>query len=177
MVGQTPPRHVRIVACIIWFLSRRPDLGAAYILARRRRYDLSEYDLTVRGAVALLLSSYLDDERTVADVEAALAALDHKHRIVADTFLMHTVLVEHVIAQNKKGIVLDLDQVITLYIRLWACRPMADVVERRLSRLVWNRNQRRRFGVNLRREWALTLSTFSAPRELLPHEIRRRAFK
>lgn len=177
MTGQVPPKHVRTVACTIWFLSRRPDLGVAYLLARRRRYDFGGYDLTVQSDVALLMASYLDDDSMVADVTTALASIDDKRRIVADAFLMHTLLVEHVIMQNRKGVVLDLDQVITLYIRLWACRPMALAVERRLSRLVWNRNDRRRFGVNLRREWALTFSTFRTPRELLPDEIRRRAIR
>ena len=169
-----PPKPVRVVAVVIWILSRRADLGAAYLVTRRRQYHFDPYDLTRACDVALLLASFLADEGICNSVHEALAQIGEKYRIIADTFLVHTLLVEHVIAQNRKGIVLDLEQVITKYIRLWAWRPMSDIVERRLSRLVWHRNERRRFGVSLRREWALTLSSFGTPRELRPHEIRRR---
>ena len=176
MAGPQPSRSVRVVACVIWMLSRRADLAVAYILARRRRYDLGNYDVSVRSDAVLLMASYLLDEQLVADVTTALASMEDKRRVVADTFLMHSLLAEYIIGQNRKGVVVDLEQAITVYIRLWACRPMTTQIERRLSRLVWNRNERRRFGVNLRREWALTLSTFRTPRDLLPGEIHRRVF-
>ena len=172
-----PPKPIRVVAVLIWILSRRADLGAAYLVTRRRQYHFDPYDLTRSCDVVLLLASYLFDESLCNSVQEALAHIGERHRIIADTFLMHTLLVEHVIAENRKGVVLDLEQIITKYIRLWAWRPMSDIVERRLSRLVWHRNERRRFGVCLRREWALTLSSFGTPRELRSHEIRRRVFR
>ena len=174
MVGQAPPRPVRVVAVVIWMLSKRADLGLCYVLSRQQRYDLGGLDVSVPAMVALLMASYLDEEEVQAQVLLALGALDNKHRVVADTFLMHSLLVEYMVQQSKKGIVIDLEQAIGKYIRLWACRPVAQVVERRLALLVWNRNARRRFGVNLRREWCLTVSAFRSPRELLPHEIRRK---
>ena len=174
MVGQKPPRQVRVVAVVIWILSQKPDLGLCYVLSRRQGYDHGDFDLSVPATAALLMASYLEDELVQAQVLLALGSLDNRHRIIADTFLIHSLLAEHVVRQNRKGIVLDLEEAIGTYIRLWACRPVAEEVELRLSRLVWNRIARRRFGVNLRREWSLSVSTFRAPRHLLPHEIRRR---
>ena len=173
----SPPKPVRVVAVVIWILSRRADLGGAYLVTRRRQYQVDPYDLMRSSDVVLLLASWLSDDSLCNTVHDALSQSSDRHRIIADTFLMHTLLVEHVIAENRKGVVLDLDQIITKYIRLWAWRPMPDIVERRLSRLVWHRNERRRFGVSLRREWALTLSSFGTPRELRPHEIQRRVFR
>ena len=175
MINAAPPKHVRCVACIIWLLSRRPDLGAAYMVTRRRRYRY-DYDLTSSVEVALQLAAYLEDPSLVNRVEEALLSIDDKRRIIADTFLMQTLLVDYIVCQNGKGVVLDLDQVITKYIGLWACRPMSTVVERRLARFVWHRNERRHFGVTLRREWALTISSFSTPRELPIQTIQRRVF-
>ena len=174
MVGQTPPRQVRVVAVVVWILSQKPDLGLCYVLSRKQGYDQGDLDLRVPASAALLMASYLEDEVVRAQVLLALASLDNKYRIIADTFLIHSLLVEHVMRQNRKGLVLDLEEAIGTYIRLWACRPVAEEVERRLSRLVWDRLARRRFGVNLRREWMLAVSTFRSPRHLLPHEIRRR---
>ena len=174
IAGPSPPRQVRVAAVTIWILSRKPHLGLCYVLSRRSRYDLGDVDLSAAPTAALLLASYLEDAAIAAQVLLALGSLDNKHRIVADTFLIQSLLVEHVVEQNRRGIALDLEEAIGKYIRLWACRPMSQEVERRLALLVWNRNARRRFGVDLRREWCLAVSTFSAPRDLRPHEIRRR---
>ena len=174
MAGQAPSRQVRVVAVVIWILSRRPDLGLCYVLSRRKRYDLGDFDVNVPATAALLLASYMEDEQVQEQALLAIGSLDNTHRLVADTFLIHSLLVEQFVRQNRIGVVVCLEEAICKYIRLWACRPMSSVTERRLARLVWNRNARRRFGVNLRREWALAVSTFRAPRDLLPSEIRRR---
>ena len=174
MAGPPPPRQVRVVAVVIWILSRKPNLGLCYVMSRRKRYDLGDFDVNVPVTAALLMASYMDDEVVQEQALLALGSLDNTHRLVADTFLIHSLLVEHVVRQNRIGVVVCLEEAICKYIRLWACRPMSSVIERRLALLVWNRNARRRFGVNLRLEWSLTVSTFCAPRDLLPPEIRRR---
>ena len=174
MAAAPPPRPVRVVAVVVWILSGKPDLGLCYVLSRRQRYDHGDVDFSEPATAALLLAAYMEDEAVQAQALLALGSLDNHHRIVADTFLIHSLLVEHVVQQSSRGITLGLEDAIATYIRLWACRPMSQEVERRLALLVWNRNARRRFGVNLRREWSLNVATFRTPRDLLPEEIRRR---
>ena len=176
MVLPTPPRQVRVVAVLVWVLSKKADLGLCYIMSRRQRYDLGEFDVHTPAAAALLLASYLDDANVQEQVLLAIHSLDNKHRTVADSFLMHSLLVQHIVQSNNMGVVISLDEAICTYIRLWSLRPSSPAIERSLALLVWNRNSRRRFGVNLRREWSLTVSTFRTPRDLRSFEIRRRVF-
>jgi hypothetical protein len=88
---------------------------------------------------------------------------------------MRSLLMEFVIKQNQKGIAVDLTTAIAKYIRLWSYRPMPDCISSRLAQLVWRRAARRRFGVNLRREWALSLNSFAHRRELSTEQIRFKA--
>ena len=101
--------------------------------------------------------------------------MENQGRMVADQFLIHSLLMEFIVAQNKKGVALDLTSLIAKYIRLWTHRPIPDVIKRRLAKLVWHRGTRRRFGVNLRREWSLCFNKFEDARELTKPQIRQKA--
>ena len=57
MPGKTPPRKVRVVALLIWFLSKNADLGIAYALSCEAVYDMSDVDLLSAASVVLFLSS------------------------------------------------------------------------------------------------------------------------
>ena len=177
MVGNNVPKPVRIICVLIWILSGQADLGMSYVLSRRTHYELHEVNLLSTASVVLFVAGWLADASVRVAVHAALATLDDTHRSVADEYLMHSLLVEFVIRQNQKGVAVDLTTVIAKYIRLWMFRPMADKVKRRLAKLVWHRGTRRRFGVNLRREWALCFNNFASSRELTSDQIRAKVMQ
>ena len=177
MSGNHVPKQVRVVALLLWFLSGKVDLGMSYVLSRRNEYDMEDVDLGSAASVAVYVASWMADGSVRAALHAGLATLDNPHRMVADQYLMHSLVVEFIIAQNRKGVAVDLMTVIAKYIRLWAHRPMATAIKRRLAKLVWHRTSRRRFGVNLRREWALSFNTFAHPRDLSGEQIRGKVSK
>ena len=171
MAGRTVPKQVRVVALLVWFLSQNSDMGMSYVLSRGQEYDLAGVDLFSRRHVALFLAAWLADKSVRDALHAGLSALEDQHRTVADQYLLHSLLMEFVIKQNQKGIAIDLTALIAKYIRLWSHRPMTDIMEKRLAKLVWHRGTRRRFGVNLRREWGLCFNRFEDPRDLTTSQI------
>ena len=176
MPGRTVPRQVQVVALLIWFLSRKADLGIAYVLSRGQEYEMSGVDLLSAASVALFLASWMSHETVNHSLHTGLTTLEDSNRIVADQFLMHSMLMEFVMSQNQKGVALDLTSLVAKYIRLWTHRPMADVIKRRLARLVWHRGARRRFGVNFRREWGLCFNKFDDSRDLTDSQIAAKVF-
>ena len=171
MVGRAVPKQVRAVSLMIWFLSKSSDLGMAYVLSRGQEYDLGDVDVYSKASVALFMVSWLADQSVRHSLHAGLASLDDQGRMVADQFLLHSMLMEFIVAQNRKGVALDLTSLIAKYIRLWTHRPIPNVIKRRLAKLVWHRGTRRRFGVNLRREWGLCFNKFEHARELTKTQI------
>ena len=145
------------------------------VLSRGKHYDLEDVNLFSAACVALFMAGWLADQSTTEALHAGLSSMENGHRFLADQYLMHSLLMEFVITQNQKGVALDLTTVIAKYIRLWSYRPMPDCIRRRLAKLVWQRSARRRFGVNLRREWSLCLNNFPHPRELSTDQIRSKA--
>ena len=175
MVGRAVPKKVRVVSLMIWFLSKSSDLGMAYVLSRGQEYDLGDVDVNSRASVALLMVSWLADPSVRASLHAGFASLDDQGRMVADQFLVHSMLMEFIVAQNRKGVALHLTFLIAKYIRLWTHRPIPNVIKRRLAKLVWHRGTRRRFGVSLRREWGLCFNKFEDARELTKTQIMEKA--
>ena len=115
MIAKAVPRQVRIVSLLIWMLSRKCDLGLAYILSRGQYYDLEGVDVMSTNSVALFLVQWLADVAVRDGVHAGLSSLENQHRILADQFLVHSLLMEFIIAQNKKGVALDLTSLIAKY--------------------------------------------------------------
>ena len=175
MVGRYPPKQVRVIALLVWFLSGNADLGMSYVLSRGKDYELDDVDLNSAAQVTLCVAKWLQDASVIAALHSGLLTLADPHRETADQYLMHSLLIEFIITQNQKGIAVDLVTLIAKYIRLWSLRPMSDKVKRRLVKLVCHRSTRRRFGVNLRREWSLCFNSFSDSRECTPDQIRRKA--
>ena len=161
-----PPLKIRAVAVLIWFLSSCPWLAVVYLQQR----SLPNFDVTVEMAslelAALTMLDWFKDDGVRALVMAAVQSLDHPIRERADAFLMHTCLVGIIVEQNQRGLTVDLPQAVQTYLRLWTHRPMSDRTARKLRRLVWHRNSRRRFGVLLRLNFMLVLTTLPQARSL-----------
>ena len=122
--------------------------------------------------MALFLPGWLADVTVRVALHAASSTLNDAHRVVADQYLMHSLQSEFVITQNRKGVAVDLTTMVAKYILLWSYRPMADIGQRRLAKLVWHRALRRRFGVNIRHEWGPCFNKFVDSRELTSDQIR-----
>ena len=167
-----PPSPVRIVAVLIWMLCRQPDLGICYVLSRPRKYHLQDCNVLEPECVVLLLAEWLREARVRAAVHKGLADLQDRHRCVADVFLVQSLLAHHIVQQDRRGLTVDLPQAILKYLQLWSHRPVATIVRDRLARLVWHRHTRRRFGVDLRREWMLCLTQFRVARDLTVEQIK-----
>jgi len=167
---QGPRLQIRAVAVLTWFLSSCPWLAVVYLQQRR----LGSFDVSVEMATlelaALTMLDWFKDERVRPLVMAAIESFDHPTRVRADEFLMHTCLVGLIVDHNQRGLTVDLPQAVQTYLRLWSHRPMSDRTARKLQRLVWHRNSRRRFGVLLRRNFMLVLTTLPQARALTRDE-------
>ena len=159
----------RATAVVIWLLSRRAALAHVFFLGtlRTKKGRRSPLGLSVPE---LVLAEWLLDPVAGPAVKAALRRLDHPVRMRADRFLVESVLVEYIRDQNSKGLTVDLAQAIVKYLALWTCRPCPIPLAQRLSRLVWDRGARKRFGRDLRRTWGLSIGALRWGREL-SHDI------
>ena len=83
---------------------------------------------------------------------------------------MHTCLVSVIVEHSRRSLTVDLPQAVQTYLRLWSHRPMSERTARSLQRLMWQRNARRRFGVLLRRNFMLVLTTYPTARALSREE-------
>ena len=161
-----PHRTTRVVAIVIWFLSRNLDFAVLYLQTRRTATITStDFYKDAHVAALTMLDWFLD--AAIRDVVlAALTSLGHQCRHQADTFLMQTCLVEFIVAQNQRGLTVDLPQALHVYLRLWSHRAMSDRTAMVLRRLAWHRNSRRRFGVALRRTFMMSITSLPPSREL-----------
>ena len=166
-----PRLETRAGAVLVWFLSSCPLLAVVYLQQRSWRscsFDVSR-DMASLELAALSLD-WFKIGRVRNLVMAAIESLDHPIRYRADVFLMHTCLVGLIVDQNKRGLTVDLPGAVQVYLRLWSHRPMSDRTAVALRRLAWHRNSRRRFGVLLRLNFMLVLTTLPQARELCREE-------
>ena len=161
-----PRLQTRAVAVLVWFLSSCPRLAVVYLQQRSfDNFDVSR-DMATPELAALLLLDWFKNGRVRNLVIAAIESLDHPIRYRSDKFLMHTCLVGVIVDHNKRGLTVGLPEAVQVYLRLWSHRPMSDRTAEVLRRLVWHRNSRRRFGVLLRLNFMLVLTTLPCAREL-----------
>ena len=165
-----PRLETRVAAVLVWCLSSCPSLAVLYL----QQCIVGDFEVSrVMGTpelAALTLLDWLKSRRVQNLVMAAIDSLDHPLRYRVDVFLMHTCLVDFIVDQNKRGLTVDLPEAVQVYLRLWSHRPMSDRMAAALGRLVWNRDSRRRFGVLLRRNFMLVLTTLPRARELSREE-------
>ena len=171
------PLQVRIVAVVIWILSRDSDLAFYYVISRRTPYALDDIDVTDRARTALLLATWMLDCNVAHEAEQCLLTLDRPHRLAADSFLVKSVLVAWIVDKNRSGISVDLQQAIIKLIQLWSYRPTCVTMAARLNKLTFDRHARRRFGVDLRIEWCLAQNAYSVPRELCDSSIKAKVLQ
>ena len=168
--SEGPRPETRAVAVLVWFLSSCPWLSVVYL--QQRTFETVDVvrGMTSMELAALSMLDWFKEERVQRLVLAAIESLDDPIRRRADVFLMHTCLVSVIVEHNTRGLTVDLPQAVQTYLRLWSHRPMSERTARSLQRLMWQRNARRRFGVLLRRNFMLVLTTYPAARALSREE-------
>ena len=166
-----PPRHLRVLAVLIWVLSRNVDLPIVFLQRYPSLQHIVESVQADPELTALMLWEWILDGDIYSTVLACIESLDHPLRRKADTFLMESLLVQSISWQNSRGLTVALPQAVDLYLRLWTHRPLAGATRQWLHRLVWHRNTRRHWGVLLRRNWLLTLTVLPLGRELTRERI------
>ena len=167
---QEPCVKVRAVAILTWFLSSCPWLAVVYLQQRRLTSFEVSMEMATLELAALSMLDWFKDARVRTLVMSAIESLDHPIRERADEFLMHTCLVSRIVDHNQRGLTVDLPQAVQTYLRLWSHHPMSERTARKLQILVWHRNSRRRFGVALRRNFMLVLTTLPHARALTRDE-------
>jgi len=161
-----PDRRTRAVAILVWFLSRSPALAVMYLQSRSSVRIRSEDFYQDTEVAALTMLDWFGEPSTRDVVFAAIDSMDHTVRVLADTFLMMTCLVDYIVAQNQRGVTVPFTHAVEVYLRLWSHRPVSARSGLALRRLAWNRNSRRRFGQELRRSFMLSNTALLPAREL-----------
>ena len=166
--------RTKTTGLVIWLLSRDSNLAHLYLLGRHRRRQWLHAGASSE-CVCLALTDMYGDPAIRVRVKAALRDPSHCDRLLADAFLVESVLVEYIQQENSKGLTVDLSQAIFKYLSLWSMRPSTAAMSKRLSRLVWARSSRRAFGRCLRATWCLCSGALRVGRELAQEEVRCRA--
>jgi hypothetical protein len=166
-----PDRRIRALALLIWFLCRNADLAVAVLLFKASSDDFGIDFIQDRAVACLTMLDWFRDRDVQALVLAGIDSLHDPLRQEADVYLVQSLLVEYICCMNARGLTVDLQQAVLVYLRFWSHRPVPEQLQRRLNRLVWHRNSRRHFGVALRRNWMLCLTTLSPGRDLAHSEI------
>ena len=78
-----------------------------YVTSRESEYELDGLGLRSAAAVAVFIANWLADANVKRAVHAGLSPIENRHRIVADMFLMQSLVLEYIIKQNAKELAVD----------------------------------------------------------------------
>ena len=162
---------MRISALLVWFLSSSIDLAILYLHHSACDEAREVGFFSHRSVAALTMLDWLLEDQTYHHVLTAVDSLEDRFRQLADAFLMDSMVAQYIVKSSAQGITVDLAQSILVLLRLWSYRPRSDRVTRRLQKLLWHRHARRRYGVCLRRNFMLCITSFPLQRELSDNEI------
>ena len=126
----TPSLHVRRMATIVFLLCRSAELAAicASRASRKRLSTLGTLDGKISEEIVL---AWADNLKEDAEVKAALQALEHRLRELADDFLMETLVIEDLLTYWSRGIQTTTEVAIVALLRKWSMRPRSE------ARNVW----------------------------------------
>lgn len=145
--------RVRSVALVIWLLSRNINLAGYYVWTMHPDAFSDDANVPDDQILALLLLSWWKKASTQAWVRAAVDDPNHKTRVLADEFLMRSLVAEHIFRQNARNQAVPPSALITCYLRYWSYRPVPLAVQEKLVRLTYNKCDRTNFMRRLREEW------------------------
>ena len=169
-----PSTSSLITAVLIFALCGDASLAEYYLISVARRHGHRDQSVHVPRFDLEFMQSLLMQHRIGRSVAIAFHDLSNKYRMWADKFLMNSLLAEHVIQQNVKGVVMTCHTAIAHYLKLWSHRPVPEQTRVWLLKLTWKQNIRKRFGKRFRADWALRFGALKVKKDLSKDATRRK---
>ena len=150
----TPSLHVRQIATVVYLLCGNAELAAIWASrsCRVRRATVESPEGRVSEETVL---SWVESLQEDTAVKAALQALDHHMRELADDFLMETLVIEDLLTYWARGIQTTTEVAITSLIRKWRMRPRSERKDIWLRRLAGDIEYRKSWARYFRNRWNL----------------------
>lgn len=143
----------RSVAIVIWLLSRNIALAGYYVWSMHPDVFTDEESVPDERYLALVLLSWWGMAKPQRWVRAAVEDTNHKTRVLADEFIMRSLVAEHIFRQNALNKSVPPSAIITAYLRYWTYRPVPLAVQEKLVKLTYNKTDRKNLMRRLREEW------------------------
>ena len=126
----------RSVAIVIWLLSRNIALAGYYVWSMHPDVFNDEENVPDEPQLALLMLGWWARAKTQRWVRDAVDDPNHKTRVLADEFLMRSLVAEYVFRQNALNKSVQPSAIITCYLRYWMYRPVPFDVQDKLVKLL-----------------------------------------
>ena len=120
------------------------------------------------------LVRWWNEEQIAVAVCSTLLSLSDGSRILADKFLMSSMLAEFVLQKNRLGIAVSLSSLVEKYLRLWSFRSTAPKVDAWLTKLTHCANARKKFGLHFRQTWAFRYHSLKLCKPLSQQDTNRK---
>jgi len=161
----------KVVALLVWFLSRDVRLAAYYVLCTGKSPLEPDMTIPLEWSWGLLFLAWLREEAVTTALQHSIQDLNEKKRCIADQFLVRSLIAEYILERNGVGETVPTQEAVQRYLRYWSYRPVPHRIQRRLVRLTTSRNSKRKFGVLMRQEWLLQCRSLQIDRGLARSEI------
>ena len=155
-------RHFEIdlvTAALLQLMTGSFDLVLVYLLWRRSlqpRRTTGPFE----GIVTHLWEHLFEDDLFCMRCCLELMSRSSAVRMSADRFAMESILVERIMQNARRGVIMTLDRVIEDFLGLWCQRShIPDFIAPWIAKLAYHRNTRRKFGVRLRQVWNLQMGS------------------
>ena len=122
-----------------------------------------------------MLSGWVREFQQHHMVQEALRALDHPWRLVADTFLIESLVYEDVLKSNAKGLQVPSPALVQWYIHKWSLRPHATCTANLLLKLKADGSYARLWACRFRKRWSLRWGMLQEVRNLSRESTKKRA--
>ena len=91
---------------------------------------------------------------------------NHKTRLLADEFLMRSLVAEYIFRQNALNRTVPPTAIITCYLRYWSYRPVPFDLQEKLVKLTYDATDRKNLMRRLREEWHIRTGIVHPERSL-----------
>lgn len=148
------PEAVQKMAVVIQMLSDDSRWAVAWIQQWQLRHYMQTFATPVKPTHAMILM-WVEQHKADTELLGILANINHPKRIVADNFLMESMLYEFVQDNSRKGIAIPTGGLITKLLKNWSFRPASHIVELQLRDLHQDKSKRTEWARRFRRKWKI----------------------
>ena len=156
----------RSVAIVVWLLSRNITLAGYFVWSMHRDVFNDEESVPDEPTLALLLLGWWARAKTQRWVRDAVDDPNHKTRLLADEFLMRSLVAEYIFRQNARNRTVPPTAIITCYLRYWSYRPVPFGLQEKLVKLTHDATVRKNLMRRLREEWHIRTGIVHPDRSL-----------